>query len=482
MVLRNNHGDEIRFDPVLSVAGFFYAAVLLVAHSNGPYIELFGTATMIAILQWAAVGVAAITCAIVAVQVLRKKFFHYDASWAERILVITIGSLSFCLGAATLLSGEISVSLSAISGLLFGCGFVLLAASWGILYAHRSPQTILFHTTISVLIASAIFSLVLAAPFASSKLAVFICILVSIVASSIIAALRLRTPHVEAVAIDGSISLGFALASIGRFLWQPLFGAALVAFIVGLTFDPVLSDQVDNLAEQTLLQYLLGPALSAALIITSLRLSPKNFALHTMYETLLPVAIIVLMVVPFFGSDINGTIRIVGILSAASFSVVVIVFWALLSSSVRATSLSACIEFPFALACVSLAFALGTSLIHVVGSFGQTICLIVTLIYVIALIVAAALSKQRREQREIEHDATSRYVEERTERFAQKYALSKREKEVLKYLCHGYSQVYIAKELYISENTARTHVKHIYAKAGLHSREGLLERINSAEF
>ncbi len=47
-----------------------------------------------------------------------------------------------------------------------------------------------------------------------------------------------------------------------------------------------------------------------------------------------------------------------------------------------------------------------------------------------------------------------------------KYGLSTREEEVLKLLAAGCSNQEIAKQLYISQNTVKTHIKNIYAKMG----------------
>ena len=39
----------------------------------------------------------------------------------------------------------------------------------------------------------------------------------------------------------------------------------------------------------------------------------------------------------------------------------------------------------------------------------------------------------------------------------------------------------IAEELFISENTVRTHCKHIYSKLDIHSRQELSDLVSSAE-
>jgi LuxR family maltose regulon positive regulatory protein len=54
--------------------------------------------------------------------------------------------------------------------------------------------------------------------------------------------------------------------------------------------------------------------------------------------------------------------------------------------------------------------------------------------------------------------------------------LSKRELQVLRLLATSLSAPEIAQELYVSRNTVRTHVKHIYEKLDVHSREEAVER------
>ena len=65
------------------------------------------------------------------------------------------------------------------------------------------------------------------------------------------------------------------------------------------------------------------------------------------------------------------------------------------------------------------------------------------------------------------------------EHLAQEGKLTPREREVLVELAAGHSSSYIAELLFISSNTARSHMKNIYKKLGVHSREELLTRIKS---
>ncbi len=61
---------------------------------------------------------------------------------------------------------------------------------------------------------------------------------------------------------------------------------------------------------------------------------------------------------------------------------------------------------------------------------------------------------------------------------AQRYGLSARETEVFALLARGRSLPYIQNELVISEGTAQTHARHIYAKMGVHSRQELHDLVD----
>ena len=55
------------------------------------------------------------------------------------------------------------------------------------------------------------------------------------------------------------------------------------------------------------------------------------------------------------------------------------------------------------------------------------------------------------------------------------YGLTRREAEVLEYLARGRTLAYISDELVVSPHTVRSHVRHIYEKTHVHSRQGLLD-------
>lgn len=63
------------------------------------------------------------------------------------------------------------------------------------------------------------------------------------------------------------------------------------------------------------------------------------------------------------------------------------------------------------------------------------------------------------------------------ERIAREYQLSTREAEVCAYLARGRSQTYIRDALLLSKNTVSTHVRRLYAKLGVHSKQELIDLV-----
>ena len=159
-------------------------------------------------------------------------------------------------------------------------------------------------------------------------------------------------------------------------------------------------------------------------------------------------------------------------LTQASFAVIALAIWCSMASAVRSVPFAATFVFPACLALLALAFVAGLCGIAVIGTDGRTICLIA--------ISFAQGSRQREGRRTQPHgaDDSRTYIHRRCDTLAAERGLSPREREVLYYLGRGYNHGYVAEKLYISENTVRTHVRHIYAKLAINSREELLAMID----
>ena len=66
---------------------------------------------------------------------------------------------------------------------------------------------------------------------------------------------------------------------------------------------------------------------------------------------------------------------------------------------------------------------------------------------------------------------------ERCAAIAERFALTPREAEVFAMLARGRDRAYIEEALVVSRNTVKAHVKHVYAKLGIHSHQELLDLV-----
>ncbi|OUO91118.1 helix-turn-helix transcriptional regulator [Gordonibacter sp. An230] len=69
-------------------------------------------------------------------------------------------------------------------------------------------------------------------------------------------------------------------------------------------------------------------------------------------------------------------------------------------------------------------------------------------------------------------------IEKNCQRLAAEHRLSRRQTEVLTLLAHGYDIRTVARKLYVSENTVRTHAKKIYTTLNVHSKQEIIELSN----
>jgi DNA-binding CsgD family transcriptional regulator len=120
------------------------------------------------------------------------------------------------------------------------------------------------------------------------------------------------------------------------------------------------------------------------------------------------------------------------------------------------------------------------------GSFGANVLVLVIVVLLVALstfffndrLVSQTFGTTPVAGDEAESEMRSQtvmtYYEDlvwRCSTVARQYGLSHREEEILELLAQGMSGARIEEELFISKNTVKTHVHHIYEKLGVHSRD-----------
>lgn len=173
------------------------------------------------------------------------------------------------------------------------------------------------------------------------------------------------------------------------------------------------------------------------------------------------------------------------VLIAIAQTLVVMLFWTMLADVAHHSRTSPYVIFGSGWIAYSLPFALGEAGGLVVGfhEIGATVLLV--LAYLLTIAAVFALNEGNFSQRRIFADldvpAPERSmfasIDAGCVALGEERGLTSREVEVLQLLCKGRSKSYIAESLFISENTVRSHSKHIYAKLDVHSKQEILDLI-----
>jgi DNA-binding CsgD family transcriptional regulator len=369
--------------------------------------------------------------------------------------------------------------LPLVAGLLFGTGCLLTVNLWGILYAALQPESALLHASLSMIISTLLAALGFL-PILNTHPLWSTLVLFAISAVTLWMGVS-RPGQPETSSETETQETRPLLVTLGRALWKPLVGGMLSAFIIGLVWDPVASRLGATTAESAAQYLALAPLTVAVLTLIALVWRPREFSLHVFNDIVMPIVVLLTMPLPLIASMLfeSNAIRF---FTEMFFAVVVLAAWASMAQGARTAGLAGWVVFSAGCALFAAAELTGMVAIHFIGLGGQLLCLALLTLFLVSVIVDFALQgRPQSRSRELQRDVFERFLRQRCDSLSAEYGLSNREQEVFLYLARGYSHVFIAKELYVSENTIRTHVKHIYTKLGLTSREELIRLIDAEE-
>lgn len=169
-------------------------------------------------------------------------------------------------------------------------------------------------------------------------------------------------------------------------------------------------------------------------------------------------------------------------------TLVVMLLWAMLADVAHHSAASPYVIFASGWIAYSLPLALGEALGAVALSANPSLVLAI-LAYLVCATAVLALSDSAFSQRRIFADLDAptpapdafEQLDARCTLLAQEHGLTSREAEILVMIVRGRSKGYIAENLFISENTVRSHSKHIYQKLNVHSKQEVLDLLGMSE-
>lgn len=288
--------------------------------------------------------------------------------------------------------------------------------------------------------------------------------------------------------------------------------------VVGILHTAVLGSRSEHLVGDVNMWVPLAVATLVTLlmaIVTLRRPHPTS-----VYRVCLPLLLVVLSLLPFFGDALGG---LVGLIVIVCYDVCGMVFLLYIVDCSRRLDLSAYLLAGAYLGGSALSLLAGLGIGSVLRAlsvdYGLSLLTLLAFaaIYPLAGVFMFGLRKiQRRSMTDADESARSGVdvredaskcegkheanaftqgsaeeiqselrviddiLESGVEVIAGENGLTRREREILGYLARGRSARYIAEDLVISENTVWAHVKRIYAKTGVHTKQELMSSVEQA--
>lgn len=231
--------------------------------------------------------------------------------------------------------------------------------------------------------------------------------------------------------------------------------------------------------------------LAASVLAVVLARFWPGFSLATIYRLLLPVAAALFIVLSSFPVG-TMSFSLGFLVSHGVMATVALLALASLAAVARAGEFSPVVVGAALCAMTSLAVLVGSNLSRIApqdDSMGSVLLVCAMAYFVYVLI--SPLADYYRMFREADGagtcgEAAFRDVAQPLDyervcaALADERNLSAREREILPYIARGHRPAYVADLLCISEHTVRTHLRNMYRKLGVNSREGLIQLVEEA--
>ena len=448
--------------------GALTAVMLLVTLKYSPLVRVdaisrearaFGIAVAAAVLFLALLSVAFFL-------VRKGAFIRLQAS-----LMIPAALLcAACLTVFATLCLVRSISILAATWLGFGFGFgaVILIASWIVIFAGLEGKEVLFYSALALCFSTPFTctAALLGERATYAVLAVGLVIGTWYPVSQRGQGLIVRRRPQALASHQDAPNLSALGTATRQALRSPLLSMWVFGLCSGLTYD----ERMVKMSPWALAM----PLVAAALIVPLTLGKKRSFDFASAYPVAIPAVAAVMLVISSIPAS-GLRIAFLSFLTILLFSLLGILAQAYLVHVIQTSVLP-----PVLLALVFQVFLQGSPLL---GNMLNAIPLSARCIAALALtslllvyLVGSDFHRLRHSRTE-EREQISEQLEVICRDISDRWKLSKREHEVLLLLSRGHSSIYIGKNLFISENTARTHIRNIYRKTGVTTREGLLDLI-----
>lgn len=415
-------------------------------------------------------------------------------------IVLYLGG--FALMAIDALDAASSVLLEAIAGVACGLGLIPLCIIWGTLFASMDIRRSLFHLAvfcgIGSIIAFMLSSLDGMALVASYSLMLAIGITTPLAKSfrktiwipensrgtDLVTPIEQKNDQRESNR-EQADSLPVRETEESLFqTFKRLASVAAAPFIGFIVFAFTMSVRKFNLFGVYDIEVFAG-MIAPLIVIPFCFAHIKRPFFSFIYQFLLPSCALILIVLNSFPID-TAPQWIGAAMVYVFFAMLGLLALAALCAVAHAREFPPSLVFGGTLAAFSAISLIGIQVSQIIPEDGLgPLLLVISTVFFVGLIFAALVSLGRSHDEPTAPSVAAVPVEEflkvRCEALACNCALSPREAEILLYIGRGHNPVFIAKTLVLSVSTVRTHIRNIYRKVEVTSREELLALIDAED-
>ena len=406
-----------------------------------------------------------------------RQFEKLMERWAFRLLGPALTTVGTLLVASITLPGAPQVVLGVAGALFTGVGSGLIDLGYGELYRNVDPQKTTFEVPFAFFIAAALFPVVMALP---SVVACVLCALLPTVSGWILFV------NLKAWAPRLAVGMRPVEIHLGKFSWKIGVCACLIGLADGVVRAVFM--EVNQTTVEGFYRYpIVWASVLTMVIIYGCVLFSREIGLRAVYKSVMLVMAVFFMLLPVFAgqSDIESTIALAGY---GTFNVLI---WVLLADIAFNFRFSSVMVFGIGWGMITLGVLLGSVAGEAVCQLApfspQTVSLI-ALLATLSILVSymfvfresdlIALTKIDEESdRAGEGAPPRRRFHDRCTEVAEEYRLSPKETEIMILFAKGRSSARIQEELYLSRGTVTTHLRHIYQKMDVHSKQEFLDVI-----
>lgn len=383
-------------------------------------------------------------------------------------------------------------------GVLHAVGAFSLYLRWGLFYRNLGLRASFFYIALSVGGAILIgFALTHMAPEASLAAFVALAVLASLPPSSDPATrFELKDapgigrsaendpdagndPAAEGSRADGGRDALSAMRTATRDIHAPIYGLIVLAFT-----DSILG--IDMLARINRPIEVAGFCLATIIFLALCAQRFDKPMLPFVYRVLMPVMVLMMFAARMISAEGGLPREVFDVLFFALYGSVTILAFTHIAAILRADELPCLWVAAAVFASYGAAALVGMAFWELVKTWGpdaHVVMLITWIIYFAYLALSPAIEQwlrllKDREATQQPLSPTPPMAAADWARFSEIHGLSQRESEIMEYLGRGHSSTFISQTLVISDNTVRTHTRHIYRKVGVASRDELLKAVS----